>query len=78
MVVAGRYDLVTPLDQSVALANGLPHSKMVVMEHSAHFPFFEENYMFTQWVRQFMHSTSDMFDDRATPGPAAASLTGER
>ena len=78
MVVAGRYDLVTPLDQSVALADGLPYSKMVVMEHSAHFPFFEENYMFTQWVRQFIHSTSDMFDDRATLGPALASSTGGR
>lgn len=78
MVVAGRYDVVTPLDQSVALADGIPNSKMVVMDHSAHFPFFEENYMFTQWVRQFIHSTSDMFDDRATLGPAASSFGGGR
>jgi proline iminopeptidase len=78
MVVAGRYDLVTPLDQSVALADGLPHSKLVVMEHSAHFPFFEENYLFTQWVRQFMVGTNDMFDDRATPGAVASSSSGKR
>jgi proline iminopeptidase len=78
IVFAGRYDVVTPLDQSVALADGLPNSKMIVMEHSAHFPFFEENYLFTQWVSQFLHNTTDMFDDRATPGPVVGSATGHR
>ncbi len=67
MVFAGRYDLVTPMAQSAALAESLPSSKFVVMEHSAHFPFFEENYMFTQWVRRFMAGTSDMLDDRMSP-----------
>lgn len=75
LVVAGKYDLVTPPDQASELAAALPVSRLVVMEHSGHFPFFEENYMFTEWVRQFMMATVGMEDDRATPGPVAMSST---
>ena len=64
LVVAGRHDLMTTLAQSAELAGGLPRSKLVVMEHSAHFPFFEENYLFTEWVRQFIASTNDQLNDR--------------
>jgi len=76
LVVAGKYDLVTPPDQSSELASGLPLSRLVVMEHSGHFPFFEENYMFTEWVRQFMLATVGMEDDRTTRGPVVVSSTG--
>jgi len=78
LVVAGRYDLVTPLAQSADLAEGLLKSRLVVMEHSAHFPFFEENYMFTQWVRQFIAGTSTMEDDRTMPGQVTTSASGSR
>jgi proline iminopeptidase len=57
LVLGGRYDLVTPLDQVEEMAKGLPSAKMVVMEHSAHFPFIEENFMFTEWVRHFLESS---------------------
>lgn len=70
LVVAGRHDLMTTLDQSAELARGLPRSKFVVMEQSAHFPFFEENYMFTQWVRGFMTSTRQQMGDRMTSNVA--------
>jgi proline iminopeptidase len=76
LVVAGRHDLVTPLDQSFELASGLPQSRLVVMEHSGHFPFFEENYLFTEWVRKFMIGTNSPVDDRTTRGPLAASSGG--
>jgi len=76
LVVAGRHDLVTLPDRSKELADGLPQSKLVVMEHSGHFPFFEENYLFTQWVREFMTSTSGRRDDRAVSSAAAASSGG--
>jgi proline iminopeptidase len=78
LIFAGKHDLVTPLNQTAELAKGLPKSKMVVMEHSAHFAFFEENYLFTQWVRQFMASTSESLDDGMTPSPAAGSKSGGR
>jgi proline iminopeptidase len=74
LVVAGRHDLMTPPDQSSELASGLPKSKLVVMEHSGHFPFFEENYMFTEWVRQFMIATNTSVNDSVTRGPLTASV----
>jgi hypothetical protein len=39
LLFAGRHDVVTPLGQTAELAKGLPHSKLVVMERSAHFAF---------------------------------------
>ncbi|MEK6321787.1 MAG: alpha/beta hydrolase [Acidobacteriota bacterium] len=73
LIIAGRYDLVTPPDQSSELASGLPQSRLVMMEHSGHFPFFEENYLFTEWVRRFMNATSGRQDDRTTRGPVTES-----
>jgi pimeloyl-ACP methyl ester carboxylesterase len=76
LVIAGRHDLVTPPEQSFELASGLPQSRLVTLEHSGHFPFFEENYLFTEWVRQFMMATSGAIDDRTTRGPAGSSSGG--
>jgi len=78
LVVSGRHDLVTPLDQSSELAKGLPQSRLVVLEHSGHFPFFEENYLFTEWVRQVMVATSGLQDDRTIRGAVAQSSGGSR
>jgi pimeloyl-ACP methyl ester carboxylesterase len=75
LVVAGRHDLVTPPDQSFQLANGLPQSRLVVLEHSGHFPFFEENYLFTEWVRKFMIATSTQTDDRMIRTVAASDVS---
>ncbi len=76
LVVAGRYDLETPPDQSSELASGLPHAKLVMLEHSGHFPFFEENYLFTEWVRQFMMTTSGRVEGVATQKAGAESSGG--
>jgi pimeloyl-ACP methyl ester carboxylesterase len=76
LVVAGKHDLVTPPNQSEELATGLPQSRLVVMEHSGHFPFFEENYLFTEWVRQFMLATTGKADDRMTRGPVTDASGG--
>ncbi|HWN97945.1 MAG TPA: alpha/beta fold hydrolase [Blastocatellia bacterium] len=78
LVLAGRYDPVTTIDQSYELASGLQRSKFVVMEHSAHFPFFEENYLFTQWVRQFMASTNDHSNERVPTRARVALNSGSR
>ncbi len=78
LVVSGRYDLVTTPDQSFQLAEGLPQSRLVVLEHSGHFPFFEENYLFTEWVRQFMAATNGSQDDTITRGPLAGASGGSR
>jgi len=78
LVVAGRHDLVTPPDQSFQLANGLPQSRLVVLEHSGHFPFFEENYLFTEWVHQFMEATSGVQDDRTIRSVVTDASGGSR
>jgi len=78
IVFAGRHDLVTTMEQSRELASGLPQGKLVVMEQSAHFPIFEENYLFTQWVRQFMARTSGVEDEQLVMRPVSrASSSGK-
>ncbi|HWP44064.1 MAG TPA: alpha/beta fold hydrolase [Blastocatellia bacterium] len=76
LVLGGRYDLVTPLDQVEELAKAIPSARMVVMEHSAHFPFIEENFMFTEWVRRFLASTADLGDDSALSAPVVTQTGG--
>lgn len=78
LVVAGRNDLVTPLEQATELASGLPKSRLVVMNHSGHFPFFEENYLFTEWVRQFLIETNDHRNDFKVGGPVISSTGNSR
>jgi hypothetical protein len=46
------------------------------MEHSGHFPFFEENYLFTEWVRQFMTTTSGRLEAVETRTAVAVSSGG--
>ncbi|MFL6214006.1 MAG: alpha/beta fold hydrolase [Blastocatellia bacterium] len=78
LVVAGRHDLATPVTQSFELAQGLPQSRFVVLEHSGHFPIFEENYLFTEWVRQFMLGTAANETQRAMSAAATTSSSGKR
>jgi pimeloyl-ACP methyl ester carboxylesterase len=63
LILAGKFDLVTPLSHSDDLALGLPYSRLVVMSHSGHFPYFEEGHLFTQSVRRFVEDTSDKGGD---------------
>jgi proline iminopeptidase len=74
LVIQGRYDTVTTMNQATELAKGLPNSRLAVFRHSSHFPFIEENFMFTEWVRQFINGTADLQDDLLIPqeiiGPA--------
>ncbi|HJQ22821.1 MAG TPA: alpha/beta fold hydrolase [Blastocatellia bacterium] len=77
LVVAGRHDLITPVEQSFEMAKALPQSRFVVLEHSGHFPIFEENYLFTEWARQFMVGTAAA-SDRVMATAEAASSGGKR
>jgi proline iminopeptidase len=54
LVLAGRYDIVMPLEQAKIISEGIPNAQLVVFDHSGHYPFFEENYLFTQWMRAFL------------------------
>lgn len=76
LVVSGRYDLETTPEQSSELASALPHARLVMLEHSGHFPFFEENYLFTEWVRQFMTATSGRVESEALRSAAPETSGG--
>jgi proline iminopeptidase len=78
LVIGGRYDLVTPLNHSGELTKGLPQAKLVVLERSGHFPFMEENYLFTEWVRKFIAATAGGADDVATESASADGLALDR
>jgi proline iminopeptidase len=84
LVVAGRSDLVTPVSESEELAGGLPRARLVVLERSGHFPFVEQSYLFTEWVRQFVNDTSGALDgmavatEKSVPGPTGKIARRER
>jgi proline iminopeptidase len=54
LVLYGRHDIVFTIDDAKALAEGIPNSRLVEMPHSGHYPFFEDNYLFAQWVKTFL------------------------
>lgn len=54
LVLVGRYDIVTPVEQARAIKNGIPNAQLVILEHSGHYPFYEENFLWTEWIRTFM------------------------
>jgi pimeloyl-ACP methyl ester carboxylesterase len=71
LVLHGRHDRIVPVDAGGApLAAGIPDARLVVMEHSGHFPFIEESVGFTHAVREWLASrrllagTSDVFGPR--------------
>lgn len=53
LVANGRYDMVTPL-QAEVLADGLPDSRCVIFERSAHAPMVDEPAAFKEVVLQFL------------------------
>jgi proline iminopeptidase len=55
LIIAGRYDPEAPLQCSEELLQGIPHSSLVVLEQSGHFPFIEETSLFAQTVGAFLN-----------------------
>lgn len=54
LVVAGRYDWITPVTQAEEIARLMPQSELVIYEHSGHMPFIEEQDAFLARVRSFI------------------------
>ncbi len=54
LVIAGRYDWVTPVSQSEAIVEALPGAKLVVQEDSGHMGFIEENAAYLAAIRAFL------------------------
>jgi proline iminopeptidase len=54
LVLYGRHDVVFSYDDAKEIADGVPEGRLIVLERSGHYPFFEENHTFTEWVRTFI------------------------
>jgi proline iminopeptidase len=48
LVMCGRYDVQCPLLYSIEMAEGIPHSRLVIFEKSNHYPFLEEAERFAE------------------------------
>jgi proline iminopeptidase len=61
LVLCGRRDWITPLEESELMASKIPNAELVVFDHSGHSPMMEENEAFLAAVRRFV--------GRASPEP---------
>lgn len=55
LVCTGRLDRVCTVKAAEAIAKGLPHSELVIFEHSGHMTFVEENEKYLRAVREFLN-----------------------
>lgn len=54
LILVGRHDWITPIDQSEYMAAHIPGAKLAVFDHSGHGPMSEENEAFIPRVRIFL------------------------
>jgi proline iminopeptidase len=54
LVIAGKYDIVTPPPVVKTFANRIPGARFEVLDRSGHYPFVEENKRFIRLVREFL------------------------
>jgi len=55
LIMVGRDDVVTPVDQAERIHRGIPGSDLVIFEHSGHLPYLEESDLFIRTVRDWLH-----------------------
>jgi len=55
-VLAGRHDPESPVPASEELYNGIPDAQLVIFENSGHFPFIEEEMLFSETLDRFLTS----------------------
>jgi pimeloyl-ACP methyl ester carboxylesterase len=54
LVCVGRYDRNAPLPAAEHVANSVPQGRLVIFEHSAHVPFYEEPDRFNEVLERFI------------------------
>ena len=54
LVLAGRHDRACPVEAAQAIAAGVPEAELVVLEHSAHMTYVEEEGAYVAAVRDFL------------------------
>lgn len=53
-MVVGRHDLITPVEFSQEIANGLPNARLEIFEHSGHNPPSDEPERFQEVALDFL------------------------
>ena len=54
LIGVGRYDPQAPVGCSEEIARGIPDARLIIFEHSGHYPFIEERDLFQQTVAEFL------------------------
>src|SRR6266568_4919330 len=54
LLLVGRDDFICPPSQAQLMHARIPHSRLVVFEHSGHFPWIEEPALFIQTVKAWL------------------------
>ena len=54
LILTGRDDFICPPSQAEIMHKGIPNSELVILEHSGHFPHFEETNAFFEAVRSWL------------------------
>jgi proline iminopeptidase len=54
LVLAGRHDRICSVAAAQAIADGIPDARLVILEHSGHMTFVEENEAYVAAVRAFL------------------------
>jgi proline iminopeptidase len=57
LILCGRHDWITPVNQSEAIHDGLPNSELVIFENSAHWVYIEEEELFMMTVNDWLDRT---------------------
>lgn len=59
LILVGRHDWITPVDQSEYMAAHIPGAQLAIFEHSGHGPMAEENEAFIRRIREFLNGSSE-------------------
>jgi proline iminopeptidase len=57
LVLAGRHDWITPLDQSEEIARLIPNAQLQIFDYSGHFVLTEETEKFMRTIKTFLIET---------------------
>jgi proline iminopeptidase len=54
LILAGRYDFLFPTEHQVALAAGIPHARLEIIENAGHNPHMEQPAAVQRLIRDFL------------------------
>ena len=54
LILVGLHDFICPPSQAQLMYEHIPHSRLVLFEHSGHFPWIEEPALFIQTVKEWL------------------------